>query len=183
MSGNPDLQRGLGNIEELLHKIESTADPSLRASVQELVELVMSLHGAGLERMIELVRATGDPGDVVMQKLAADELTASLLVLYGLHPQKLEVRVMQALDKVRSRGAEAELVSVQDGAVRVRLTVKAHGCGSTAQSVREIVETAVYQAAPDLTALTIESAEERQGFVPLEMLVGSQPVPAGKGGL
>ena len=39
-----------------------------------------------------------------------------------------------------------------------------------------IVEEAIYQAAPDLTALTIEGAEEKQGFVPLEMLQTTMPV-------
>ena len=50
-----------------------------------------------------------------------------------------------------------------------------------------MVEEAVYQAAPDITSLIIEGAEEKQGFVPLEMLQGCRlHAPngsAGKGGL
>jgi Fe-S cluster biogenesis protein NfuA len=187
MSANSDLQRRLGSIEELLHNVESTADPSLRASVQELIELVMQLHGAGLERMIELVRATGGAGEALIRKLTADDLVASLLVLHGIHPLSLEDRVTQALEKTRSRlrphGGEVELLNVQDGAVRVRLEVKSQGCGSTGHTLKEMVEDAVYQAAPDLTALTIEGAEEKQGFVPLAMLLNGHPVPAAKGGL
>ena len=196
MSGNAELQQRLGSIEELLRKIESAADPSLRSTVQELVELVMSLHGAGLERMLELIGAAGESGEAVIQKLGRDELVASLLVLYGLHPLKMEDRVSLALDKVRSRlrphGAEVEVLSVEEGAIRLRLHIKSQGCGSTAQSLKEMVEEAVYQAAPDLTALTIEGDEAQHSFVPLEMLRNIQPAPlaldgvlrtAGKGGL
>ena len=103
----------------MLRKIESAADPSLRATVQKLVELVMSLHGAGLQRMLELTRAAGEPGEAVIQKLGRDELVASLLVLHGLHPLTVEERAAHALDKVRSRlrphGAEVDLLSVEDG--------------------------------------------------------------------
>jgi len=197
MPANRELQSRLGSIEELLRKIESVADPSLRANVEELVELVMNLHGAGLERILEFIRAAGDSGEAVIKKLGGDELTASLLVLYGLHPLNVEARVTQALDKVRSRlrphGGEVELLSVQDGAIRLRLHAKGQGCGSTAQSLKEMVEEAVYQAAPDLTTLIVEGAEEKQSFVPLEMLLDSHPAPlalngfslraAGKGGL
>jgi Fe-S cluster biogenesis protein NfuA len=189
MPENPEFQRRLGSIEELLRKIESAADPSLRTTVQELVELVMGLHGAGLERILELIRGTGDSGEAVIQKLGRDELVASLLVLYGLHPLGIEARVIHALDTVgsrlRSHGGAVELLSVQDGAVRLRLHSEGHGCSSTAQSLREIVEEAIHQAAPDLTALAIEGAEEKQGFVPLEMLRNSMPALNGlsKGGL
>jgi Fe-S cluster biogenesis protein NfuA len=187
MSANSELQRRLGSIEELLHKVESTADPSLRASVQELVELVMQLHGAGLERMIELARATGEPGEAVIRKLMGDDLVSSLLVLHAIHPVSLQDRVAQALERSRSRlrphGGEVELLDIQDGAVRLRLEVKSQSCGSTSQSLKEMVEDAVYQAAPDLTSLTIEGAEEKQSFVPLAMLLNGHAVTAGKGGL
>jgi Fe-S cluster biogenesis protein NfuA len=189
MPGNAEFQRSLGSIEELLRKIELDADPSLRTTVQELVELVMSLHGAGLERILEVIRGTGGSGEEVVQKLGRDELVASLLVLYGLHPLGVEARVIRALDKVgsrlRSHGGTVELLSVQAGAVRLRLHSEGHGCGSTVQSLKEIVEECIYQEAPDLTGLTIEGAEEKQGFVPLEMLRNSMPALNGlsKGGL
>ena len=193
MHGNPEFQKRLGSIEELLGKIEAAADPSLRATVQELVELLMNLHGAGVERILHLIRACGEPGEAVIQKMGSDELVASLLVLYGLHPLEVEARVTQALDKVRSRlrpyGADVDLLGVEDGAVRLRLHTKGDGCGSTVQSLKDMVEAAVYQAAPDLTALAIEGAGEKQSFVPLEMLLSNRPhaglngFAAGKGGM
>jgi Fe-S cluster biogenesis protein NfuA len=142
--------------------------------VQELVELVMNLHGAGVERMLDLIRATGEPGELAILRLGRDDLVSSLLVLHGLHPLPLEARVIQAIDKVRPRlrshGGEVELLSVVDGAVRLRLDAKGHGCGSTPQALKEQLEEALYSAVPDLTVLLIEGAEDKQSFVPLEML-------------
>jgi Fe-S cluster biogenesis protein NfuA len=181
MPAQPEFQQRLQSMERLLGKIESAADPALRTTVQELVQLVMDLHGAGLERMLEWIRASGDGGTGIIQKLERDELVASLLVLHGLHPMDIEARVTQALDKARSRlrahEGEVELLSIQDGAVRLRLYANGHGCGSTAQTLKEMVEDAVYQGAPDVTALVIESAGaesagRKPGFVPIEMLQG-----------
>jgi Fe-S cluster biogenesis protein NfuA len=179
MAAQPELQQRLQSIERLLGKIESTADPSLRTDVRELVQLVMDLHGAGLDRILEVIRAAGHASENTIGKLAGDELVASLLVLHGLHPLDIETRVSQALEKARSRlrahNGEVELLSVQDGAVRLRLHANGHGCGSTAQALKEMIEEAVYQTAPDITALVIEGADENQGFVPVEMLQGVAP--------
>jgi Fe-S cluster biogenesis protein NfuA len=179
MPRQPEFQQRLQAIESLLGKIERAADPNLRASVQELVQLVMDLHGAGIERILDLLRATGNASDEIVEKLGRDELVASLLVLYGLHPVDLDSRITQALEKARSRvrshGAEVELLNAQDGAVRLRLKATGHGCGSSAQALKEIVENVIYQGAPDITSLVIEGADERQGFVSLEMLQGTAP--------
>lgn len=189
MPGQPEFQQRLQSIERLLGEIESSADPNLRSRVQELVQLVMDLHGAGIERMLELVRAAGESisGESIVQKLGRDELVASLLVLYGLHPVELEARVAQALDKARSRlrplDGEVELLSIRDGAVRLRIKANGHGCGSTAQALKEIVENAVYQGAPDITSLVVEGGEEKQGFVSLETLQASVPAALRSNGL
>jgi len=180
MPAHAEFPQRLQSIERLLGEIESAADPSLRTNVQELVQLVMDLHGGGIERMLELIRASGEAGESIVQKLGRDDLVASLLVLYGLHPVSLEGRVTQALDKLaprlRSREGEVEIVSIQDGAVRLHLRANGHGCGSTAQALKEMVEEAVYQAAPDITALTVEGAGDQHNFVPIAILQGAAAV-------
>jgi Fe-S cluster biogenesis protein NfuA len=177
----PDFQKRLESIEHLLGTIDRAADPNLRATVQQIMQLIMDLHGAGVERMLELIRATGDGGANIVSRMGRDELVGSLLVLYGLHPVTLEGRVAQALDKVSSRllarNGEVELLSIRDCDVRLRLNANGQGCGSTPQALKEMVEEAVYGAAPDVTSLIIEGAEEKQGFVPLEMLRVAVPAP------
>jgi len=177
MPAQAEFQERLGSIEGLLDKIEAEADPSLRTTVQELVQLVMDLHGAGIERIIELIRSSDDGGEGLIQKLGRDELVSSLLTLYGLHPETLEARVMRAMEKVRVRlrahEAEVELLSIEDGSLSLRLHANGHGCGSTAEALKGMVEEAVYQGAPDITGLVIEDAARKQDFVPLEMLQGA----------
>jgi len=152
-----EFQQRLKSIERLLGEIEAAADPNLRATARELVQLVMDLHGAGLERILEVVHAADES---VVEKLGRDELVASLLILYGLHPVDLETRVAQALDKARVRlrphQGEVELLGIQEGVVRLRIHANGHGCGSKPEALREIVESAVIEGAPDVVSLFIE---------------------------
>ena len=181
MAGQPEFQRRLESIEELLKRIETSADPHVRTTAQELLQVVMDLFGAGLERILKIARSTDDPGANLVDRLGMDDLVSSLLALYGLHPLTIEARVERAIEKVRpslkKRGGEVELLDIADGVVRLKLQANGH-----AQTLKGIVEEAVYQAVPDITSLVIEGVEERQGFVPVEMLRGSA-ASNGKGGL
>ena len=174
MPAQPEFQQRLKSIERLLGEIDRDAEPNLRSAVQQLVRLVMDLHGGGLERMLELIRQAGDGGAGLIEKLRGMNWWRAFWCSTGLHPLSLEVRIDRALDKARVRlrphRGEVELIGVQDGAVRLRLRANGHGCGSTAEALKEIVENAVYQAAPDIVSLAIEGAGEKQGFVPIEML-------------
>jgi Fe-S cluster biogenesis protein NfuA len=184
MAGEPEFQRRLESIEELLRRIESASDPHVRSTAQELVQAVMDLHGAGFERILEILRAAGASGQSAIESLSRDDLVSSLLVLYGIHPRGMEDRLLQALDKIRpslkKRGGEIEVVRIADGAVKLRLQASGQ-----AGALKELVEEAVYQAAPDITSLVIEGPEDRQGFVPLDMLRTSLAgsVANGRGGL
>ena len=42
-------------IEELVRQIEQIPDPESRECAQKAMEAILELHGAGLERMMELV--------------------------------------------------------------------------------------------------------------------------------
>lgn len=172
MPAQAEFQQRLKSIERLLGELEAAADPNLRATAQELVQLVMDLHGAGLERILELIRASDEN---VVEKLGRDELVASLLILYGLHPVDLETRVQQALDKARVRlrphEGEVELLGIQDGVVRLRIQANGHGCGSKPEALREIVENAIYQGAPDVVSLLIE--DPKPSLVQIGVLQGA----------
>ena len=168
MATKPEFQQRLEAIEELINRIEGVADPALQAA-RQLVELVMELHGTAFERMLEMLGAGGEPGQHWIDKLGRDELVSSVLVLHGLHPLGLEDRVEKAIEKIRpslqKRGGEVEILGIENGVPRLRLRANGHAAALT-----EMVEGAVYQAAPDITSLLIEGPEDRSGFVPLEML-------------
>src|SRR6202050_787812 len=99
MPSKPEFQQRLESIEQVIRQIEATGDPNVRTTARELVQLVMELHGAGLERILEILRSNGEAGQSVLGSLGRDEIVSSLLVLYGLHPLSIEERVNQALEK------------------------------------------------------------------------------------
>jgi Fe-S cluster biogenesis protein NfuA len=179
VADNRDLQKSAQRIGSLVQELETIADPAARSRSKELIQLLLDLHGAGLERMLDIVFRSGDPGRQVIDEFGQDSLVSCLLVLYGIHPEDLQTRVERKVTQIQSKlhkmGAEAELVSVQDGVVRLRVKVEGHGCGSTKRNVQSTIEESIYEAAPDLTSLIVEGLEEptASGFVAVEKLLGS----------
>jgi Fe-S cluster biogenesis protein NfuA len=172
-----DLRQDIQRIGGLVQEIESIADPAIRAATKDLVQSLMDLHGAALEKTLEIVAEAGETGMNIIDRLGRDSLVSSVLILYGLHPEELESRVVKAVDRVRQQlrkqGCEVELLGVNDGAIRLRVEAGSHTCSSTAKTVQATLETAMYDAAPDLTALVIEGLEEKpaSGFVALDKLM------------
>jgi Fe-S cluster biogenesis protein NfuA len=139
----------------------------------------MEFHGAGLERWLDIIRESGDPGRAIIDRLGRDELVRSLLLLYGLHPVDLRTRVEQALEgmrsSVQSNGASAELISISDeGAVTVHFQAKSSGCGSTGSSLKASLLAALHEAAPDASSIHINDVSASSlgiAFVPLANLL------------
>jgi len=158
---------------------DARPDDRSKVAARELVQLLMEVHGTGLERIMEVVFKSGLSGEALIGKLGQDPIVRNLLLLYSLHPDDLETRVVRALDTVRARlrkfDSRVELVSLHDGAVQLRLLISGHARGSTIKDLRSIVEGGIYDLAPDLTSLTILAPEEESssGFVPLQNLLMS----------
>lgn len=146
-------------IEELVRQVEQIPDPESRDCARKAMEAILELHGAGLERMMELVLEGGASGEAVVRRFTNDGLVSSLLILHDLHPDDVETRIGDALRKMH---AQAEVIGVFDGVVRVRLS--GEGCG-----FKESVEAAIRAVAPDVGEVIIEE-RPAQGFVPLAAL-------------
>ena len=174
-----DFREDIQRIGGLVQEIESIADPAVRAATKDLVQSLMDLHGSALEKALDIVAEAGEPGMNIIDRLGRDSLVSSVLILYGLHPEDLETRVVKAVERVRpqlrKQGCELELLGVNDGAIRLRVATGSHNCGSTATSVQATLEGAIYDAAPDMTSLVIEGLEEKpsSGFVSLDKLIGN----------
>jgi len=185
MSDNKELQQSVQRIGALVQEIESIADPSVRSSTRELIQLLMEFHGSGLDRALEIVANAGEPGLRLIDELGRDSLVGSLLILYGLHPDDVDTRVRRALErvlpKVQRGGGELEVLEVSNGNVRLRLSVTGHSCGSTGNTLKSMVDEAIYEAAPDVTAIVIEGLEDApsSGFVSLDKLMAGIAVPVG----
>jgi Fe-S cluster biogenesis protein NfuA len=174
-----DFREDMQRIGGLVQELESVADPATRAATKDLVQSLMDLHGAALEKALGIVADSGDTGTSIIDRLGRDPLVSSVLILYGLHPDPIESRVIKAVDRMRSQlrkqGCEVELLSVNEGVIRLRVETGSHTCGSTAKTVQTTLEGAIYDAAPDLTSLVVEGFEEKpaSGFVALGTLMGS----------
>lgn len=177
-----EFQKRAQRIGGLVQEIESIADPAVRKNTRELVQLLMDLHGAGLERILEIAFQSGEAGARIIDELGHDPLVSSLLVLYGIHPDDVQTRVEEKLEQIRPRlrkmGAEVTLASANGGDIRLGANVDGQTCGSTARTVRAMLEEAMYEAAPDLTSLVVEGLEEpaNAGFVGVEKLFHSTPL-------
>jgi Fe-S cluster biogenesis protein NfuA len=176
-----DFRERVQRIGGLVEEVEAMADPAVRATTKVLVQSLMDLHGAAIERALEIISEAGDPGMELIDRLGRDPMVSSVLVLYGLHPEELESRVRKAIEKVkpllRKQGAEVEVVELHEGIVRLRIETPGHSCGSTAKTVRATLEGAIYDAAPDLSRLTLEGLDGQvaSGFVALDQLTGIAP--------
>lgn len=158
-----DLAAIGARIEELLEEVGSI-DGRAGALAEELVAVVTDLHGAGLTRVIELAL---EPGDIPLgDRLVGDELVAGLLMVHGMHPAGLAERVATALDEARpvllAHGGDMELLGVDEasGEVHLRLLGSCDGCPSSAATLQGAVEEAVFEAAPEVTAIIVEGLAE-----------------------
>jgi len=178
VANDSEFQEQVRQLGKLVTQLDELPDGAAKTAARELVQLLMDVHGMGLERVMEIVFDSGDSGPKIIDKLGQDSIVGNLLLLYSLHPDGLEARIQSALDRMRPRlrklACTIELERVQEGAVQVRLATSGHSCGSSTKDLRSIVEDGMYEFAPDMTSLEILGLEEPMpvGFVTLESLLG-----------
>src|SRR5690349_11259521 len=163
MSGTPEGTDPAAVADAIAARLdELAADPDALAVGEDLVRVLMEFYGAGLGRIVEIVRLGA--GETLVHRLAADPLVAALLALHDLHPVDLPTRVGHALDAARRRlgshgsGVALDRVDTHTGTVHVAL---AAGCGASSDTVRDVVRTAVAELAPEVAA--VEFAVEEPG--------------------
>jgi Fe-S cluster biogenesis protein NfuA len=159
-SDDREFQTEMQRLESLLHQAERGGDPAGRERLREILQTLLELQKAGLERILNGVDALGESGRAAIAALAGDELVGSLFALHGLHPLDVETRVRQALDSVRpylrSHGGNVELLEVADGVVRLRLEGSCHHCPSSSLTMQQTVEEAILNRAPEVDAVEVE---------------------------
>ena len=148
-------------IESLAARLENAADPETRAAALDLVQSVVELHGAALDRMLQSFSRTAE-GEKALNEALQDDMVASMLLLHGLHPDDMRTRVLRGIEKVRpylqSHGGDVDLVSVRDGIVRLSLRGSCGSCPSSSLTLKSAVEDALFEAAPDIVEIVAENA-------------------------
>ena len=182
MANDTEFRSDLQRVGALVQDLEAIVDPASQAAAKELVRVLMSIHGAGLQRIGEILKRSGELGSSLLDELAKDPVVSGLLVLYDLHPKEMQVRVEEKLremgPKLFRMGAEAQLVNTAEGLVRVRVQVNGgSACGSTLRQVQTMIEDAMYEAAPDLAGVIVEGLEPptSAGFVSVDKLLTAAP--------
>jgi Fe-S cluster biogenesis protein NfuA/nitrite reductase/ring-hydroxylating ferredoxin subunit len=168
--------RAIGDrIEALIQEISRVADPAVRDKTEDLVRLVMELYGGAFARILEIA---DEHEPALIDRLAADDLIASLLILHGLHPLDVETRIERALDRVRpylfSHGGDIKLLGVRDGVVALCLEGTCHGCPSSTLTMKLAVEKAIEEAAPEVARIEVEGELQSDAASPADGTAGGQ---------
>ena len=146
--------RSAGERIQALIEACAADTPAAQARAEQLVREVVDLYGAALVRVMA---AVDDPA--LADRLAADDLIGSLLLVHGVHPQDLTERVTRALDGVRpylgSHGGDVQLLGIADGVVRLSFSGSCKSCPSSAVTLELAVEDAVRTAAPEIDSVEV----------------------------
>jgi len=160
-------------VEKLAARLELANDPETRATALELVQSVIELHGAALQALIDRFIAT-DEGERILSEALQDDLVSSMFLLHNLHPDDLETRVLRGIESVRpylkSHGGDCELAGVDNGIVRLRLHGSCGSCPSSSLTLKNAVEEALFQAAPDIKEIIAENAATKPADSTLVMI-------------
>jgi CRP-like cAMP-binding protein len=158
MTEEEQLRTESVEIERLLEEIRELIPLPVWQRVERVVRRVVALYAAGIARTIEHAwHARVD--ETFPERLAADELVASLLLLHELHPLTVEQRVDRALAQLHQELGLAEgglvLETLTPSSIELRATVPLGG-GAMAERVAEgIIRRVLESAAPELTDVKI----------------------------
>ena len=164
----------VARVQELSSRLDGL-DPVARETAEALVSAVVEMYGEGLERIVGELAAAGTAGEQIRDRLAADGVVASLLLIHDLYPVPLEERVLQALERVRpymeSHGGDVELLGVSDGIARLRLEGSCSSCQASSVTLELAVRKALMETAPDLVGMEVEGVapEPEPAGMPLPM--------------
>jgi hypothetical protein len=173
-------------LKEMLARLEALGDPAARAAAQELVRVVIELHGRALSDLLGIVQDAGlQPADTLLARFTANPAVRGMLLLHGLHPEDLATRASKAVERLRPhlgvRGVRADLVGVEDNVVRLRVSASGQkNQRPSAADLQREIENVVLEMTPDAADLVIEGLEAAGGaneaYVPLSAITrGSKP--------
>jgi Fe-S cluster biogenesis protein NfuA/nitrite reductase/ring-hydroxylating ferredoxin subunit len=152
--------RTAGDRIQILLDASAGSGTVVRERTEQLAGELTELYGAALERMVSIA---GQSAPELIDRFAADELVASLLLVHGLHPHGVERRIEDALDSVRpylgSHGGDVTLLDVVDDVVRLQFAGSCKSCPSSAVTLEFAVEDAVRAAAPEITTIEVVAPE------------------------
>lgn len=143
----------LGRLEELLAEVQRL-DEAAQRPVFELLDGIDLLHRVALRRL-----ADGVGADTLQRLRDADPAVAWLLDAYGIGIDELSA-AEAALESIRpyihSHGGKVEILGVERGTVRLKLSGACSGCSASAVTLQEGIEEALREQFPGFAAMQVE---------------------------
>jgi hypothetical protein len=143
-------------VERLLAEAEASCGPTAWPRVESLITSLVELYGEGLGRILDHARAAARSSAELDEKLAADEVVSSLLLLHDLHPVALDQRIERALERLHEEVPHASslaVVGVADGVVKLR-AVDSKATPPTSHVIARAIE----REAPELAGIQVDGA-------------------------
>lgn len=174
-----DLAKRVDDAVAALEGLDSAA----RAVAEELKAAIEEIHRAGLVTMVRRMRSDDTARDVLYE-LVDDPTVHLLLSLHGIVRPDPVTHANQVLASVRpqlnSHGGDVTLVRVEDATAFVRLEGACNGCSMSSVTLRNLVEEALVQGVPAISAVEVLPNEPTPTLIPIEALrIGRDP--AGEG--
>lgn len=166
-------------LEELAKRVDDAVaaladlDPKARAVAEELKSALEAVHRAGLVTIVRRMRED-DGARAVLFELVDDPVVHLLLSLHEIirpdpvtHANRVLVTVRPQL---QSHGGDVTLVRVEDGIAYVRLEGACNGCSMSSVTLRNLVQEALVEGVPSITAVEVLPNEPSPTLIPLEAL-------------
>ncbi|MFV8320882.1 NifU family protein [Mycobacterium sp. 23] len=166
-------------LEELAKRVDDAVaaladlDPKARAVAEELKSALEAVHRAGLVTIVRRMRED-DGARAVLFELVDDPVVHLLLSLHEIirpdpvtHANRVLVGVRPQL---QSHGGDVTLVRVEDGTAYVRLEGACNGCSMSSVTLRNLVQEALVEGVPSITAVEVLPNEPSPTLIPLEAL-------------
>lgn len=169
----------LPRVGALAEFLSSHNDSSVVDAAGELLDWIDAFHLQGIGTLVEMIREWR--GEIFLDTVASHPVAGLLLSAYGLGSQSdsssAQRAVQAALAEVRpylsSHGGDMEVVSIQDGVVRLKLHGTCDGCTGADATLGELVEVALRTHWNDFRRLETEAATVAAH--PPPPVSGSQP--------
>ncbi|CAM2854222.1 hypothetical protein BST27_06380 [Mycobacterium intermedium] len=166
-------------LEELAKRVDDAVsaladlDPKSRAVAEELKAALEAVHRAGLVTIVRRMRED-DAARAVLFELVDDPVVHLLLSLHEIirpdpvtHANRVLVSVRPQL---QSHGGDVTLVRVEDGTAYVKLEGACNGCSMSSVTLRNLVEQALVEGVPAISAVEVLPNEPSPTLIPLEAL-------------
>lgn len=141
-----------------LERMEQLPDDRTREEVFALLDGIDAVHRYALGRLMERLIDLGGAG--LVARVAQDPMVQTLLEMYDLTAMDEREQVERALEKVHpyieSHGGHLEILGVNEGSVRVRLSGSCGGCPGSSGTLARVVETALREGFPGFRDLVAE---------------------------